>query len=201
MTERAASLSDEELERLLEPRALPWERAVLRGQLLVSLIVEAGLRIDEAARLRAVDFPDDSGPLSAAEVPARTRSLIELAISGADRRHLLASRADRPPSPRALRELALRFGAGRGVEGVSPERLVRTYARRAWTAGVPERVIARRLGIREVPSLRRKLRKDPLWVAAAQVGVVAGAGGGAEGRAAVPTGPAGPDSSRESSVS
>ena len=131
---------------------------------LRSLLAEAGLAAERVCRLAISDCRPD-GRIRGAEddLPDRTRALLERALDTLERRYLLSAMNDSPLAPVALRRVVQRFADNRGVAGVNPERLRRTFARRRWEAGDMEDSLAAALGLGSRKALRALLARDPLW--------------------------------------
>lgn len=153
----ARGLSDEQITDLLRVDDPLEGRASLRAKLLVALLGLEGYGLDEAARLQGIDYRD--GLLRGQEISEQTGRVLGRMLQIAEHRHLLAHGRDRPPSARALSEVLAHHATRVGVT-LNAARLKRTYARRAWEAGMSRNDLARRLGYDDVASLRRLIRSE-----------------------------------------
>lgn len=152
---RTASLSDTELRLLLEPVA--HSAMDERAQLAVRFLVEEGMAPRVLARLTTTAAMrlrfEASSALSMDLVSQLERALER----NGEWRYLLSP--EKPLEPDGLRWLCRRYGSRRGVEGVTPERLRRTWLRLLVTeSGLEE--ASRRAGLTQ-KALRRQLRADP----------------------------------------
>lgn len=162
--ERISSLTDGELERLLEPPELAGAAGAMRAQLACRLLAVHGLRADIAVSLKLSDYRPGQGlrvGRSLVSIDEQTTALVERIVGSLSAQpHLLATRSELL-SRRGLARLLERYGKTRGVTAVTTERLRRTYARRLYEAGASDVELLELLELRDRGHLRSYLRADP----------------------------------------
>lgn len=174
VSDRSRSLTQEDIDRLLDVVRQAHSRQAARDMAVIQLLLGAGLKLSELTDLRLADLHLDTGQpcLEIRDASGDSSRIVSVedevyealqrylparkAAPGVE--HVCVNRDGNPLSTRSVQRLLRHYAQAAGLDGLTTQALRYVYARRVYESSGDLKTVARTLGHRHLATTIRYLR-------------------------------------------